>query len=68
MIGRGKTTVPAGQTVAVTVRLNAKGRELLRLRGKLYVALTVVAANAQGETQTVVRALVIKPAKKKKGR
>jgi hypothetical protein len=68
VIGSGKTTIPAGKTVAVTAKLNAKGRELLQARHKLTATLTVVATNAQGEKQTLTRQLTIKPAAKKKAR
>lgn len=67
VIGSGKTTIAAGKTVAVTAKLNGKGRELLKARGKLAVTLTVVAANSQGEKQTLTRQLTIKPAPPKRG-
>lgn len=68
VVGSGKTAIAAGKTAAITAKLNGRGRELLQARGKLNATLTVVAANARGETQPVTRLLTIKPAKKKKSR
>ena len=53
--GRGKTTVPAGKSAPVRLKLNRKARAKLRRKHKLKASLTVVSANAQGETQTRTR-------------
>jgi hypothetical protein len=67
VLGKGKTTVPAGKTVGVKLSLNSKARAQLKKKGSLKATLTVVAANPQGETQTTTRSVTIKrPAPKKK--
>lgn len=68
VLGAGKTTVPAGKTVALTLKLNGEGRAALHKRGKLTATLTIIATNAQGEAQTQTRQVTIKPAPKKKKR
>ncbi len=60
VIGKGKTTVPAGKTVGIKLSLNGKGRTQLKRKGSLKVTLTIVAANPQGETQTTTSAITIK--------
>jgi hypothetical protein len=64
--GSGKTTVAAGKTVPVKVKLNGKARAALKKKHRLKATLTVIAANAKGETQTVTRQVTIKPKKKKR--
>ncbi|MGD9736146.1 MAG: hypothetical protein AB7V58_11160 [Solirubrobacterales bacterium] len=66
VLGRGRTRIPAGKSAALTVKLNRKGRARLRARGKLVATLTVVAANARGETQTVRRKVTIELAARKR--
>ncbi|MGV1048344.1 MAG: hypothetical protein ACOYD4_07460 [Solirubrobacterales bacterium] len=66
--GSGKTTVAAGKTVPLKLKLNGKARAKLKKNHKLRATLTVVAANAQGETQTTTRSVTIKPAAKHKKR
>jgi len=69
VLGKGKTTVPAGKTVGVKLNLNSKARAQLKKKGSLKATLTVVAANPQGETQTTTRSVTIKrPAAKKKSK
>lgn len=66
VLGKGKTTVPAGKTVGIKLSLNGKGRAALKKKGSLKATLTVVAANPQGETQTTTRSVTIKRAAPKK--
>ena len=63
-VGGGKTTVPAGKTVPLKLKLNGKGKAALRKHGSLHATLTIVATNPQGQKQTTTRAVVVKPAKK----
>jgi hypothetical protein len=63
--GSGTTTVPAGKTRALKLKLNSKARRLLSRHGKLKAKLTLVATNAKGEKQTVSRTVTVKAAKKK---
>ena len=64
--GKAKTTVAAGKTVALRLRLNGRARAKLRRKHRLKAKLTVVAANAQGETQTVKRTVLIKSTRHRK--
>ncbi len=66
VLGKGKTTVPAGKTVGVKLNLNSKARAKLRKQHKLKGTLTIVAANPQGETQTTTKTVTIKAAAPKK--
>jgi hypothetical protein len=66
VLGKGKTTIPSGKKAALTLNLNGKARGILKKRGKLSGTLTIVATNSQGESQTVTRAVTVKPAKKPK--
>jgi len=66
VVGGGKTTVPSGKTVPLTLKLNGKGRAALKKRGSLHATLTIVATNPQGEKQTTTSAVTVKPAKQKK--
>jgi hypothetical protein len=66
VLGKGKTTVPAGKTVGIKLNLNGKARARLKKKGSLKATLTVVAANPQGETQTTTRSVTIKRAAPKK--
>jgi hypothetical protein len=66
VLGKGKTTVPAGKTVGVKLNLNGRARAQLKKKGSLKATLTVVAVNPQGETQTTTRGVTIKPAARKK--
>lgn len=64
--GKAKSTVAAGRTVALRVKLNGRARRLLKHRGRLKARLTVVALNAKGEPQTVNRTITVKPSRKKR--
>jgi len=68
VVGSGKTTVPSGKSVPLKLHLNRKGKAALKEQGSLHASLTVVATNPQGEKQTTTRAVVVKPAKKKKAK
>ena len=64
VLGKGKTTVPAGKSAPIRLTLNSKARAKLAKGHPLKATLTLVATNAQGESQTVTRAVTVKPAKK----
>lgn len=68
LYGRARTTVAAGKTRPLKLKLNGRGRSLLARKHKLKATLTVIAGNAQGETQTLTRRVTIKPRKKPKKR
>ena len=65
-LGAGQTTVPAGQTVAVTVKLDARAARALAKRGALKVDATIEARGNDGQTATVKRTVTLKAQKKKK--
>jgi hypothetical protein len=65
VLGRGKTTVPAGKSAPLKLGLNAKGRAKLARRGKMKATLTIVATNPQGEAQILTRSVTLKLAKRK---
>jgi len=67
-VATGQTTIPAGQTVPVTVRLSAKAAGALRKKGKLRVKATIQARGVDGQTATVTSTVNLKPAKKAKRR
>jgi hypothetical protein len=66
VLGTAKTTIPSGKTVPLKLSLNAKGRAVLAKRHSLKATLTIVATNAQGESQTVTKSVTVKPEKPKK--
>ncbi len=66
VLGHGSTKVPIGKTVGLKLRLNGKGRAVLRRKHKLKATLTIIATNVQGQKQTVTERVTIKPAKRKK--
>lgn len=59
-VGRATVAIPAGKSRALTVRLTAKGRSLLRRRSTLRLTVTLVATASDGTTQTRTRTLTIK--------
>jgi hypothetical protein len=63
VLGKGKTTVPSGKSAPLKLTLNSKARAKLAQGHSLKATLTVVATNAQGESQTVTRAVTVKPPK-----
>lgn len=67
-VATGQTTIPAGQTVPVTVRLTAKAVKALRKKGALKVQATIEARGVDGQTATVTPAVNLKPAKQAKRR
>jgi hypothetical protein len=60
VIGKGATTVPAGQTVALKLTLTSAGRKLLAKKHSLKVTETIVAKNSAGQTQTTTRTVTIR--------
>jgi hypothetical protein len=68
VLGSAKTTVPSGKTVPLKLALNPKGRAALARLHTLKATLTIVATNAQGESQTVTKSVTVKPARAKKKR
>jgi hypothetical protein len=65
VLGKGKTTVPSGKSAPLKLTLNSKARAKLAKGHSLKATLTIVATNAQGESQTVTREVTVKPAKPK---
>jgi hypothetical protein len=65
VVGKGSTTVPAGQTVALKLTLTSAGRKLLAKKHSLKVTETIVAKNSAGETQTTTRTVTIRLKRKK---
>jgi hypothetical protein len=66
VLGKGKTTVPSGKSAPLKLTLNSKARAKLAKGHALKATLTIVATNAQAESQTVTRAVTVKPAQPKK--
>jgi hypothetical protein len=64
VLGKGKTTIPSGKSAPLKLTLNSKARAKLAKGHALKATLTIVATNAQGEAQTVTRAVTVKPAKR----
>jgi len=60
VVGKGSTTVPAGQTVALKLTLTSAGRKLLGKKHSLKVTETIVAKNSAGQTQTTTRTVTIR--------
>lgn len=61
VLGKGTTTVPSGRSAPLKLTLNSKARARLAKGHSLKATLTIVATNAQGESQTVTRAVTVKP-------
>jgi hypothetical protein len=68
VLGSGKTTVPAGRSAPMKLTLNGKARAILTRRHMLKATLTIVATNPQGESQTIVKSVTVKPKKKARAR
>jgi hypothetical protein len=66
VLGKGKTTVPSGKSAPIKLTLNSKARAKLAHGHSLKATLTIVATNPQGESQTVTKAVTVKPAKRPK--
>jgi hypothetical protein len=58
-------TIPAGQTVKVTLKLNATGRRLLKRFGKLPAHIAAILEGEAGHHTVVAQNLTIKPVPKK---
>jgi hypothetical protein len=65
VLGKGKTVVPAGKSAPIKLKLNSKALAKLSRGHSLKATLTIVATNAQGESQTVTKSVTIKPPKRK---
>jgi hypothetical protein len=65
VLGRGKTKAPSGKSTPLKLTLGSKARAALSKSDALKATLTIVATNPQGESQTVTKAVTVKPAKKK---
>lgn len=64
-LGTGQTTIPAGQSRQVTVKLTARARKALRRGGTLKAAVTIDARGENGQTATVKREVKLKNVKKR---
>ena len=60
VIGRGKTSIPAGASKQLKLSLTRKGKRLLRKRRKLTAQLTIVAKGPTGLTDAVTRTVKLK--------
>jgi hypothetical protein len=58
-------TIPAGQTVKITLKLNATGRKLLKRFGKLPAHLSAILEGEAGHHTVIAQNLTIKPVPKK---
>jgi hypothetical protein len=58
-------TIPAGQTVKVTLKLNATGRKLLKRFGKLPAHITAILEGEAGHHTVIAQNVTIKPVPKK---
>ncbi len=58
--GRATTTIAAGQTATITVKLGAQGRKLLKQFGRLPVRVTVTATLAGATRQLAAQPLTIR--------
>jgi hypothetical protein len=62
VLGSGRTKVPPGKSHPIKLHLTGAAKAKLRKQHELKATLTVVAHNAQGETQTITQNVTIKPA------
>jgi hypothetical protein len=60
VVGRGRTTIPDGQTHTVVAKLNAQGQRTLRARRTLTVSLQIVARGPGGEIATVTHRMTLR--------
>jgi hypothetical protein len=68
VLGTAQIKVPAGKTVPLKLKLDAKGRALLD-KGPLHATLTVVATSTAGGKETKTQKLTVQaPSAKKKGK
>ncbi|MGA8363939.1 MAG: hypothetical protein WB709_05415 [Solirubrobacteraceae bacterium] len=65
-VGAVTVTIPAGQTVGVTVNLNATGRKLLARYRRLPVHLSAVLVAGTTKSTVIAQNLTVKPKPKKK--
>jgi hypothetical protein len=65
-VGAVTVTIPAGQTVGVTVNLNANGRKLLARYRRLPVHLSAVLVAGTTKSTVIAQNLTVKPKPKKK--
>ena len=64
-VGAASTSIPAGRTVKVTIRLNATGRSLLARFHRLPANLRIVLKGTPATTE-LSRAITVKPAPKRR--
>jgi len=64
-LATGQTTIPAGETRPVTVKLTAQAKKALLKRGRLAVQVTIEAQGPGGQNVTVKRTLTLTATKKK---
>lgn len=67
-VATGHTTVPAGQTVPVTVNVTAKAAKALKKRGALKVQASIETRGVDGQTATVSPSVTLKSPKKKRAK
>jgi hypothetical protein len=66
VIGRAHFTIPAGKTIKLTFKLNAKGAKLLRKLGHLRVKVTVISRVEHHTPITTTKTITIKAPKHKR--
>jgi hypothetical protein len=67
VVARASYTLRGGHSLTLKLKLNSKGRALLKRFGKLPVKVLITRTNQLGKTVTVAtRVLTIKPARQKK--
>ena len=64
VLGTGSTTVPAGRTVPLTIKLSGAARRYLTKHHSLKATETIVARNSAGQTQTTTRTVTIRLTRK----
>jgi hypothetical protein len=60
LLGRSRTTIPAGQTKRLTLKLNRKARKRLKRAHRIRAKLTITATGPTGLKTTVRRTLRLK--------
>ena len=61
VLGTGRTAVPPGRSAPLRLALGSRGRATLA-EGSFKAILTITATNPEGESQTITKAVTIKPA------
>ena len=65
-VGKARTTIPAGTTKKITIKLNAKGKKLLRKAKKIKTTLTVSQKTGSAYKKVLTKTVTFKAKKKKK--